>query len=87
MDVRTRIAWNLRRIRSAKGISQENLAVDADVDRTYVSGIERREYNPSIELLERIAKALDIDVVELLAIPPQDEASPKALRPGRKRGE
>ena len=46
MDGRTRVAWNLRRIRVERGLSQEALAVDADVDRTYVSGIERGSFNP-----------------------------------------
>jgi transcriptional regulator with XRE-family HTH domain len=84
MDGRARIAWNLRRIRSEKGITQENLAVDAQVDRTYVSGLERSEFNTSMDGLERLAAALSVDVSEFLTIPPPDAENPKSLKPGRK---
>ncbi|MGH6810283.1 MAG: helix-turn-helix transcriptional regulator [Ensifer adhaerens] len=64
MDTRTRIAWNLRHIRSSKKISQEHLAVDARVDRTAISGIERGEYNPSVDLLDRLVPALGVRRLE-----------------------
>jgi transcriptional regulator with XRE-family HTH domain len=66
---RTRIALNLRRIRAAKGISQEELAFNATVDRSYISGMEREAFNPTIDMLERLAKALAVDVAEFLNIP------------------
>ena len=53
MNLCIRIAWNLRRIRTLRGITQENLAVDVNVDRTAISGIERTDYNPSIDLLKK----------------------------------
>lgn len=84
MDVRTRIAWNLRRIRTQQRVTQENLAVDADVDRTYISGIERRDFNPTVDLLERLANALAVDVSELFVVPSAEDAEPKPLMPGRK---
>ena len=84
MDGRTRVAWNLRRIRVERGVSQEALAVDADVDRTYVSGIERGNFNPTVDLLDRFARALGIDVVELLTRPSPDEQAPKPMRGGRR---
>lgn len=84
MSLRLRIAWNLRKIRSLRGITQENLAVDANVDRTAISGIERTDYNPSIDLLEKLAEALDVDVLELLAVLPDGANEPKPMRAGRK---
>ena len=84
MDGRTRVAWNLRRFRVERGISQEALAVDADVDRTYVSGIERGSFNPTVDLLDRFARALAIDVADLLSQPNAGEAAPKPMRSGRR---
>ena len=83
MDGRTRVAWNLRRLRTARGLSQESLAVDADVDRTYVSGIERGTFNPTLDLLERLAAALGVDLVDLVSKPASDQP-PEPLRPGRR---
>jgi len=67
MDGRARVANNLRLLRIERGVSQENLAVDTSVDRTYVSGIERQEFNPTIDILDRLALALHVDVAEFLA--------------------
>ncbi len=86
MTARARIAWNLRRIRTARQISQEHLAVDANVDRTYVSGIEREEFNPAVDILDRIARALDIDISELFARIDPDEIAPSTLKRGRRKG-
>ncbi|ROT44769.1 helix-turn-helix domain-containing protein [Pusillimonas sp. NJUB218] len=63
---RARIAVNLRRLRTERGLSQERMAELADFHRTYVSQLERCVTNISIDGLERIAHALGIDVVELL---------------------
>ena len=84
MKGRARIALNLRRIRVAKGISQEGLAFDAEVDRSYISGIERESFNPTIDMLEKLAAALAIDVSEFLVIPRGAAAQPKPLKPGRR---
>lgn len=84
MDTRARIAWNLRQIRTSKKITQENLAVDANVDRTAISGIERSEYNPSIDLLDRLVAALDIDISELFEVPAESAPPPDPLKAGRK---
>lgn len=85
MDGRARIAWNLRKARAELGISQENLAVDARVDRSSISDIERGVFNPSIDLLDRLAAALSIDVSELLKMPTESSQPPQPLPPGRKR--
>lgn len=49
------------------GLSQEALAARADLDRTYVGGVERGERNPSLESLHKIAKALGLSLNELFA--------------------
>jgi len=85
MDARRRLAWNLRRYRVNRGLSQEQLAVDAMVNRTYVSSLEREGENPTIEVLERLARALAIDLGELLVNPGPKERPPKPLIAGRKR--
>jgi transcriptional regulator with XRE-family HTH domain len=84
MRLRERVAWNLRAARTARKITQESLAVDADVDRTTISGLERGDFNASLDLMEKLAAALDIDSAELFAIPPADTPPPQALKPGRK---
>ena len=65
MDIRKRIGWNLRRLRKERGITQEDFATDSGFDRGYISGVERGVRNPSVLVLERIAKALEVDVGEL----------------------
>ncbi|MGX1350632.1 transcriptional regulator with XRE-family HTH domain [Bradyrhizobium elkanii] len=55
MKARALVAWNVLRIREERGIPQEQLAYDADVDRSYMNGIELQK-NPTIDLLERMAK-------------------------------
>lgn len=63
---RTRISANLKRLRSARRLSQEQLAELADFHRTYVSQLERCVTNISIDGLERLAQALEVDVTDLL---------------------
>lgn len=84
MRLRERVAWNLRAARTARKITQENLAVDAEVDRTTISGLERGDFNASLDLMERLASALEMDAADLFAVPPADTPPPKALKPGRK---
>ncbi len=84
MDGRARIAWHLRRLRVEQGISQENLAVDAQVDRGYVSGIERGTFNPTIDIIERLANALAVDIAELFQEPARGAAQPRPLKSGRR---
>lgn len=84
MDTRTRIAWNLRRLRIAKGLTQENLAVDADVDRSVISDLERSKHNVSVDLLDRLASALAADISIFFVIPPEDDEAAPPLKVGRK---
>jgi transcriptional regulator with XRE-family HTH domain len=64
---RTLIAFgrNVARIRDERGFSQDKLAEDADLDRTFVSGIERGVRNPGIKTVLRAARALNVSVSEL----------------------
>lgn len=66
MDIRKRIGWNIRRLRAARELTQEDFATDSGFDRGYISGLERGVRNPSVLVLQRIATALDVDVADLL---------------------
>lgn len=65
-DVRQILAVNLRQARREQGLSQEDLASAAGIDRTYVSGIERGVRNPTITVLARFADALKTTSAKLL---------------------
>lgn len=86
MKASTRVALNIRRMRVQQGISQEHLAVDAGVDRTYVSRLERELENPTIGVLERLGVALGVDIVDLLVVPADRKASQQTLPRGRRPG-
>ncbi len=66
MRLRATFAANLRRARQAAGVSQEELANLAGVDRTYVSSLERSVYAASVDVIERIADALEVEPSDLL---------------------
>jgi len=66
-SARGRLARNLRALRASKGISQEELGDLANLHRTYVGSIERQERNVSLDNVEKLASALDVDVLDLLA--------------------
>ena len=69
MHIREVFALNLRRARNAKGLSQEALAHEADVDRTYVSALERSVYSATIDRVDKLAKALGVEASALLQRP------------------
>lgn len=64
-DIKKVFGENLRRIRTEKNISQENLAFLSGMDRTYVSGIERGKRNVSLVNINKIALALNVEIKEL----------------------
>ena len=66
MDVRQRLAANLRRLRHERGWSQEEFAERVGIHRTYVSDLERGARNPTIAIVERLAKPLKIKPGSLL---------------------
>jgi transcriptional regulator with XRE-family HTH domain len=75
VDIRDVLALNLRRLRQAKGLSQEELAHQAKIDRTYVSALERSVYAAGIDVVDRLARVLGVEAADLLKRP-----TPKAKK-------
>jgi transcriptional regulator with XRE-family HTH domain len=75
MDIRKVFGRNLRRYRKAAGLSQEELAHRAGVDRTYISSLERALYGAGIEVIDRIARELDCEAADLLK-PSEKKSAP-----------
>jgi transcriptional regulator with XRE-family HTH domain len=67
VDIRKRLARNLRRLREDKGWSQEKFAFEAGIHRTYVSDIERGARNPTILVREKLASPLGVSASVLLS--------------------
>lgn len=66
MDVRVRVGLNLQDARRKLGLSQEDLAHEAKIHQTYLSGVEGGKRNPTIVVLQRIAAALGLDIEDLV---------------------
>ncbi len=66
MDIKKKFGNQVKKFRLEKGLSQEALANQADLDRTYIPSIEKGDRNVSITVIEKIAKALKVKIVELL---------------------
>lgn len=86
MDIRGVVGRNLRKIRVQQELSQEKLAVDAEMDSAHVSRIERGIENPTILVLDRLAKALGVNIAVFFTAPRPGEIAPEVLPKGRKRG-
>jgi transcriptional regulator with XRE-family HTH domain len=71
MDLRQVFAANLRRLRHAKGLSQEGLAHAAAVNRSYMSTLERGASYPGLEIIGKLAAVLHVEPAELLKLPPK----------------
>jgi transcriptional regulator with XRE-family HTH domain len=84
MDTRKTIGWNVRLLRVERGLSQERLALEADIDRSYVGRIERGTENVTVAALDAIAAALSVPVSRLF-IEPDESVPPRPLPSGRKR--
>lgn len=84
MDARQRVALNLRRLRVSKEISQDDLALSADIERSYAGHLERGTKNPTVTTLEKLANALACDISELFAPLPPDAVLPRPLKSGRR---
>lgn len=65
-DVCAILARNIKAARSLLGWSQEELAARAEIDRTYISGVERQVRNPTITVVAKLAKALGTTAADLL---------------------
>lgn len=66
LTLREIVAANVRRLRKERGLSQEELAHRIGIDRNYVGMIERRENSPTIDMIERFARALKVEPLALL---------------------
>ena len=66
MSLAARLGGNVRRLREAQGFSQEAFADFSGLHRTYLSSIERGTRNPTINVVERLAKALNVSASDLL---------------------
>ncbi|MBX9775843.1 MAG: helix-turn-helix domain-containing protein [Xanthobacteraceae bacterium] len=69
MDIREVFAANLRRARHARGLSQDDLAYEAKVSRSYLSQIEKGVFYASLKIVARLAKALQVEPADLLKAP------------------
>jgi transcriptional regulator with XRE-family HTH domain len=69
MEIREVLAINLRKHRRARGLSQEELAHRADIDRTYISALERSVYAAGIDVVDRLARVLGLEAADLLRRP------------------
>jgi transcriptional regulator with XRE-family HTH domain len=64
MNIKDKIGQRIRLLRKERGLSQEALAYEAEVDRTYVTDVENGRRNVSVEILERLIKGLNISIAE-----------------------
>jgi len=82
-EITKRFGLRVRRLRKDRGLSQEKLAFDAGIHRTYLGGIERGERNPTLKNITRIARALGVSLAELFAY---DAGGAEAAPPSRPDG-
>ena len=68
MDLREVFAANLRRLRHAKGLSQDDLAYEAEISRSYLSQLEKGTFHASLRIVGRLAVALGVEPAELLKL-------------------
>lgn len=67
MDVTRRVAANVKRLRKAQKLTQEELAFRAGIDRSYISQIERGVKNPTIVMLDKVATGLALPLADLVS--------------------
>jgi transcriptional regulator with XRE-family HTH domain len=69
MDLRDVFAANLRRLRREKGLSQEELAYEAEINRTYISKLETAATYAGLEIIGKLATVLKVEAADLLKLP------------------
>jgi transcriptional regulator with XRE-family HTH domain len=67
MDIKLKVGQRIKELRKKLELSQEALALKAEVDRTYVTDVENGRRNVSLEILERLIKALDVSITEFFS--------------------
>jgi transcriptional regulator with XRE-family HTH domain len=78
MDLREVFATNLRRLRHAKGLSQDDLAYEAEISRSYLSQLEKGVFYASLKIVGKIADTLEVEPAELLRLPARRTGRRKA---------
>lgn len=68
MDLREIFAGNLRRLRNAKELSQDDLANEAEISRSYLSQLEKGQYYASLKIIGKLADVLEVEPAEFLRI-------------------
>jgi transcriptional regulator with XRE-family HTH domain len=76
MDLRDVFATNLRRLRNAKGMSQDDLAYEAEVSRSYLSQLEKGAFYASLKIIGKLAVVLEVEPAELLRTSPRRPSKP-----------
>jgi transcriptional regulator with XRE-family HTH domain len=71
----------VRKVRTERGLSQEELALETGIHRNYIGGIERGERSPTVALVIRLGNALEIEPAELFALAERMGAEPEPARP------
>lgn len=84
MNAKKLFGMNLKNARLKRGISQQQLALDVEIDPAYVGRIERGLENVSIGIMETIAVYLQMEMSEMFRVPDQNESAPPPLKVGRK---
>lgn len=84
MNILRQVGLNVRRLRLGRDLSQEALAFEADIALNYLSEIERGLRNPTMLVVDRLAKALGVSVAHLVVATSERDTLPKNLRPGRR---
>lgn len=84
MNTRELIGWNLRRLRVERGLSQERLALEAAIDRSYVGRVERGSENVTVAALEALTQVLGVHVSALFQEVDPNAPLPAPLPSGRK---
>ncbi|MFB6449101.1 helix-turn-helix domain-containing protein [Bradyrhizobium tunisiense] len=69
MDLREVFATNLRRLRNAQGLSQDDLAYEAEMSRSYLSQLEKGAFYASLKIVGKLAAVLRVEPAELLRLP------------------
>lgn len=84
MEIRSIIGWNVRALRVAKELSQDQLALEAGIERAYVGYLERGDKNPTATTLAKLANALGCQIADLVKEPKKGASLPRPLKGGRK---
>jgi transcriptional regulator with XRE-family HTH domain len=77
MDLREAFATNLRRLRHAKGLSQDDLAYEAEISRSYLSQLEKGTFHASLKIIGKLAAVLEVEPSEFLKLSPRRSARRK----------